>query len=100
MQSADIFCRDCGKKCNSKGGYKRHRAAKHGQDENRVDSDESNTIADKTRKTFVLTAVILTKIVLKVLKSVKENEVFSTCIRNELSSYTQKELEEGSTEFL
>ena len=65
MQSADIICKDCGKKCKSKGGYKRHRAAKHGQDENRVNSDESNTNADKTRKTFILTAVILTKIVLK-----------------------------------
>ena len=50
MQSADIICRDCGKKCKSKGGYKRHMAAKHGQDENRVNCDESNTNADKTRK--------------------------------------------------
>ena len=97
MQSADIICKDCGKKCKSKGGYKRHRAAKHGQDENRVNSDESNTNADKTRKTFILTAVILTKIVLKVLNSAKGNEVFSTSIRNELSSYKHKELEEGST---
>ena len=32
-------------------------------------------------------AVVLTKIVLKVLKSVKENEVCSTSIRNELCSY-------------
>ena len=62
MQSADIICKDCGKKCKSKGGYKRH-------DENRVNSDESNTNADKTRKTSILTAVILTKIVLKVLNS-------------------------------
>ena len=46
-------------------------AAKHGQDENRVNSDESNTAnADKNGKSFILTAVILTKIVLKVLKSV------------------------------
>ncbi|XP_068707470.1 uncharacterized protein [Montipora foliosa] len=99
VQSADIICKDCSKKCKSKGGYKRHRAAKHGQDENRVNSDESKSNADKTRKTFILTAVILTKIVLKVLKSVKGNEVFSTSIRNELSSYKHKELEEGSTEF-
>lgn len=99
VQSADIICKDCGKKCKSKGGYKRHRAAKHGQDENRVNSDESNTNADKTKKTFILTAVILTKIVLKVLNSVKGNEVFSTSIRNELSSYKHKELEERSTEF-
>ena len=71
----------------SRAGYKLHRAAKHGQDENRVSSDASNTNADKTRKTFILMAVVLTKIVLKVLKSVKENEVCSTSIRNELCSY-------------
>ena len=40
-----------------------------------------------------------TKIVLKVLKSVKESELFSTIIRNEFSSYKHKELDEGTTEF-
>ena len=83
---------DCGKKCKSKRGLKQHRAAKQEQDEN-------NTNADKTRKTFILTAVILIKIVLKVSKSVIESELFSTNIRNELSSYKHKELEEGTTEF-
>ncbi|XP_015748653.1 PREDICTED: uncharacterized protein LOC107328434 [Acropora digitifera] len=28
-QSTNIVCIDCGKKCKSSGGYKRHRAAKH-----------------------------------------------------------------------
>ena len=86
MQSVNIIFRDCSKKCKSKGGYKPHRAAKHGQDENRVNSHESITNTDKTGKAFILTAFILPQIVLKVLKSVKENKVFSTTIRKALSS--------------
>lgn len=93
MQSADIICRDCGKKCKSKGGYKRHRTAKHaGQVENSLNSE--------TTKAFILKPAILTEIVLKVLKNVKGNEVFSTSIRNELSLYQHKEFEEGTEEFL
>ena len=54
----------------------------------------------RQKKTFILTAVILTKIVLKILNSAKGNEVFSTSIRNELSSYKHKELEEELQNFL
>lgn len=93
MQSADIICRDCGKKCKSKGGYKRHRTAKHAE-------QVENSLNSETPKAFILKPAILTEIVLKLLKNVKGNEVFSTSIRNELSLYQYKELEEGTKEFL
>ncbi|KAK3749027.1 hypothetical protein QZH41_006228 [Actinostola sp. cb2023] len=38
VQSTDIVCNDCGKKCKSRGGYNRHRAAKHKQNQNSTNS--------------------------------------------------------------
>lgn len=79
-----IVCGECGKTYKTRGGFERHRAAKHGQQSN-------------TEQQLVLTPDILDEIVHSAMLSVKEKKVYPPNLRNEVNLYTFEELDE--TEF-
>jgi len=97
VESADIICSDCGKKCKSKGGYKRHRNSKH-KDTNTPEID--NTTQDPIQTTCSLIPSTLTQIVEDVIQHILEKDVFTESIYAELRLYRCKELKECSKEFL
>ena len=76
------MCHECGKKYKTRGGFQRHRAAKHGQ--------------QKDREEMTLTPGILGQIVCSAVLSIKENKVFSASIRNELDLYSFEDEKEKS----
>ena len=85
IQSTEIVCSDCGKKYKSRGGYQRHRAAKHNSNQN--------------EHHLTLTPSILADIVHNALKSINERKVFAAQLRKELKHYEYEVLEEGIVAF-
>ncbi|XP_022810164.1 uncharacterized protein LOC111347172, partial [Stylophora pistillata] len=85
VQSTEIVCSECGKKYKTRGGYQRHRAAKHNPNRN--------------EHRLTLTASILAEIVRNALKNIYEREVFAEDLRKELKQYEYQVLEEGTQEF-
>ena len=79
------MCSNCGKKYNTKGGYQRHRAAKHSPNPN--------------EHRLTLTPSIPAEIVRNALKNIYEREVFAEELRKELKQYEYEVLEEGTQEF-
>ena len=79
------MCSDCGKKYNTRGGYQRHRAAKHSPNPN--------------EHCLTLTPSILAEIVRNALKKIYERKVFAEELRKELKQYEYEVLEEGTQEF-
>ena len=78
VQSTDIVCSDCGKTYKSRGGYRRHRTAKHSNQQERS----------------TLTPSILAEIVNDALLKVKGNKIFNADLRNEFSHYEYVQLTE------
>lgn len=85
VQSSEIVCSDCGKKYKTRGGYQRHRAAKHSPNPN--------------EHRLTLTPSILAEIVRNALKNIYQREVFAEELREELKQYEYAVLEEGTQEF-
>ena len=79
------MCSDCGKKYKTRGGYQRHRAAKHSPNPN--------------EHRLTLTPSILAEIVRNALKNIYQREVFAEELREELKQYEYAVLEEGTQEF-
>lgn len=79
------MCSDCGKKYKTRGGYQRHRAAKHSPNPN--------------EHRLTLTPSILAEIVRNALKNIYQREVFAEELREELKQYEYAVLEEGTHEF-
>ena len=86
-QSQLIVCSECGKKYKTRGGFERHKAAKHSQ--------KQNTQASKA----YFTPNILYQIVTSTLVNLQGNKVFSASLRKEFMNYGFEIPQEDASEF-
>ncbi|PFX19121.1 hypothetical protein AWC38_SpisGene16483 [Stylophora pistillata] len=76
----DLVCELCSKKCKSKVGLKRHKTAKH-KDQNSADSSE------KPRETEQFTFEIYCEIIHKAKAAIVRKKFYPSSIREEINSY-------------
>ncbi|PFX26160.1 hypothetical protein AWC38_SpisGene9222 [Stylophora pistillata] len=85
-QRQEIVCHDCGKKNKTRGGYDRHRDAKH------------NNQREGLEQVQQLSLRVLAEIIDRAVRCVKERKVFAENLRKELSNYSYEQLQEDSNE--
>ncbi|XP_022792599.1 uncharacterized protein LOC111331701 [Stylophora pistillata] len=76
----DLVCELCSKKCKSKSGLKRHKTAKH-KDQNSADSSE------KPRETEQFTFEIYCEIIHKAKAKIVGKKLYPSSIREEINTY-------------
>ncbi|XP_022800967.1 uncharacterized protein LOC111338714 [Stylophora pistillata] len=86
-QRQEIVCHDCGKKYKTIGGYHRHRATKHNNQQEGLEQVQQLSLS------------VLAEIIDRAIRSVKERKVFAENLRKELSNYLYQQLQKDSNEF-